>query len=59
MFVGWWTLLRDPRQLFRRPSIGDQDFVMSDPNRKRFGAALGKPTASDPATSTETWIASN
>ena len=28
MFVGWWQLLRNPRQAFRRPSVDSQDLIM-------------------------------
>lgn len=31
MLVGWWELIRNPRQMFRRPSTGSEDFVMLSP----------------------------
>ena len=32
MFVGWWSLIRNPRNPFRRPSLENQD-VLSDRRR--------------------------
>lgn len=31
MFVGWWQLILNPKQIFRRPSTGSEDFVMLSP----------------------------
>lgn len=31
MLVGWWELMRNPQQIFRRPSTGSEDFVMLSP----------------------------
>lgn len=31
MFVGWWELIRNPKQMFRRLSTGSEDFVMLSP----------------------------
>lgn len=28
MFIGWWTLIRNPRKFFRRPSLEGQDFYI-------------------------------
>ncbi len=27
MFVGWWQMLRNPRAIFRRPSVDNEDMI--------------------------------
>jgi hypothetical protein len=49
MFVGWWSLIRNPRNPFRRPSLENQE-VLRDRRRssgmeKAGESAVEKETA--------------
>jgi hypothetical protein len=50
MVIGWYELLKDPRQLLhrfqrRRPSVGSQDFIMQGSSPKHI--SLGRPLDSE------------